>query len=109
MKKPKKRAVVTEITVDEFFPAGRKRGIKVRVSIERSKDGAVGSYALALIDVQNSAKDNGRILGYDNSHGFHHRHYYGKVESIEYTSHEDLQARFENEVREYLFKNENAD
>ena len=28
------------------------------------------------------AKDNGRILGYDNAHGVHERHYQGSVEVV---------------------------
>jgi hypothetical protein len=44
--------------------------------------------------------DNGRILGYDNEHWYHHRHYTGKVEKVEFSSFEEIQTRFEAEWRE---------
>jgi predicted amidohydrolase YtcJ len=46
--------------------------------------------------------DGGRIIGYDNAHGYHHRHCLGKVESIEFESYESIERRFEAEVRKYL-------
>jgi hypothetical protein len=47
-----------------------------------------------------SAADNGRILGYDNTHNHHHRHFRGTVEEIEFQSYEELVARFERELFE---------
>ena len=44
--------------------------------------------------------DNGRVLGYDNSHGFHHRHFMGKVETIKFKDYETLASRFRDEVQE---------
>ena len=41
-----------------------------------------------------------RVLGYDNAHGSHERHYRGKVTTFPYTSYEALLERFLNEVRE---------
>jgi len=35
------------------------------------------------------------VLGYDNAHGFHHRHYKGKVEAVEFQSFENIEDRFE--------------
>jgi hypothetical protein len=44
--------------------------------------------------------DNGRVLGYDNSHGHHHRHFMGQVQDIEFDDYESLAARFRAEVHE---------
>lgn len=41
--------------------------------------------------------DNGRVVGYDNRHGYHHRHCFGKVEAIEFTSYDDIEQRFERD------------
>jgi hypothetical protein len=49
--------------------------------------------------------DNGRVLGYDNSHECHHRHFMGTVEPIELDNYKSLSARFQAEVNE-LWKNE---
>ena len=27
--------------------------------------------------------ENGRVLGYDNSHNFHHRHYFGETSEVD--------------------------
>ena len=43
---------------------------------------------------------NGRILGYDSSHGHHHRHFRGEVEEIAYSGYEALGLRFRQEVEE---------
>lgn len=37
-------------------------------------------YNLAFINHFMHGGDNGRVLGYDIAHGFHHRHFMGKVE-----------------------------
>jgi len=44
--------------------------------------------------------DNGRVLGYDNSHDYHHRHFMGEVEVTEFTTYVALVERFIGEVHE---------
>ena len=39
------------------------------------------------------ALDNGRVLGYDNNHGHHHRHFMGQVEAVEFESYEATAAQ----------------
>ena len=39
----------------------------------------VVQYALAYINPLIFSGDNGRVLGYDNSHGFSHRHFVGQM------------------------------
>lgn len=43
------------------------------------------------------AGDNGRVVGYDNAHDGHHRHYFGVVEPIEFVSFKDTERRFEQD------------
>jgi hypothetical protein len=38
--------------------------------------------------------------GYDNAHGTHHRHFYGKVELVSVTTYEEATRRFYADVRE---------
>ena len=59
--------------------------------------GKVIRYNLAYINHAVFQGDNGRVVGYDNAHGFHHRHYKGKVEAIIFLSFEDIEKRFESE------------
>src|SRR5205814_10513277 len=76
--------------------------LAVRVQADYSRSGRLLRYSMVLIDTHNTAADNGRVLGYDNSHGYHHRHYLGKVEPVEFESYESTEKRFEAEVRQYL-------
>jgi hypothetical protein len=42
---------------------------------------------------------NGRVLGYDNSHGSHHRHLRGTVQAFPYAGYDRLLERFLREVQ----------
>lgn len=39
--------------------------------------------------------DNGRVVGYDNHHGYHHRHYFSVVAAVEFTSFDDIEDQFQ--------------
>lgn len=70
--------------------------LKERV-IRDAQSKKVVSYALAYINPLIFSADNGRVLGYDNSHGYSHRHYMGHIESDSFTSYQELYDRFERE------------
>lgn len=63
---------------------------------ERGKT-VVTRYNLAYINHAIHSGDNGRVLGFDNAHGHHHRHFMGKVETVEFESYEAIQERFQQE------------
>jgi hypothetical protein len=86
---------------DVFYPKGRKRGLIVRIQVDYSRTGSLLRYSLSLIDLSSSL-DSGRIVGYDNAHGQHRRHYYGRVDCVEFESYEKLESQFEAQVRQYL-------
>ena len=65
-----------------------------------TEDGEVVAYSMAYINLKRCAVDNGRVLGYDNRHGYHHRHFMGKFEPVEFTSYAELARRFIAEVHE---------
>jgi len=69
--------------------------------VDYSRAGNLLRYSLSLID-SSSSLDNGRIVGYDNAHGQHHRHYFGRVDRVEFESDEKLESQFEAQVRQYL-------
>ena len=54
-------------------------------------------YNLAYINHELHAGDNGRVVGYDNQHGHHHRHYFGVVAAIEFTSFDDIEDQFQTD------------
>ena len=71
----------------------------VREEVWQNATGEVVKYNLAFINHSLFSKDNGRVLGYDNKHGHHYRHYAGKQESSTFASYEHLLKRFLDEVR----------
>ena len=70
----------------------------VREEVWEDEAGRVVRYNLAFINHFMIAADNGRVLGYDNAHGKHHRHFYGTVEEISITRYEELAMLFRDEV-----------
>ena len=78
---------------------GKRRGgcLKREVRVE---DGQVTKYVLAYINPRVCSADNGRVLGYDNQHGYHHRHFMGQIEPFEFTTYQELVERFQREVEE---------
>ena len=61
----------------------------------------VVKYNLAFIHFGVCQVDHGPVVGYDNAHGLHERHFMGRVEAVEFTSYEDTVKRFQTEVRQY--------
>lgn len=57
----------------------------------------VTRYNLAYINHAICQRDNGRALGFDNAHGFHHRHYMGEIEKVVFSSYEETLERFQRE------------
>lgn len=61
-------------------------------------DGKVVRYNLAFIHHHSFQRDHGRVLGYDNAHGFHERHRMGSVERVAFSSYDGVLARFQEEL-----------
>ncbi len=59
--------------------------------------GKVVRYNLAYINYTLYSGDNGWVIGYDNAHGYHHRHHMGGIEPVDSSSVEDIEARFEQD------------
>ncbi|OFA01571.1 DUF6516 family protein [Duganella sp. HH101] len=66
--------------------------------------GQVTRYNLAYINHDLYQRDNGRVIGYDNAHGVHHRHRMGVVEPVEFTNFDDIDARFQQDWQALLGK-----
>ena len=62
----------------------------------------VTRYNLAYINHAIFRGDNGRVLGFDNAHGHHHRHFMGEVEAVEFESYEATLERFQREWLEIV-------
>lgn len=88
---------MAEIKVsDDSWSLSTKKGNGVlRREVWVDEQGRVVRYNLAYINHKIFQSDNGRVVGYDNAHGFHHRHFMGVVEPVEFRSFEDIEERFQ--------------
>jgi hypothetical protein len=71
-----------------------------KLLVWQTDDGQVAKYSLAYINPRVCGLDHGGVLGYDNSHDHHYRHFMGTIEHIDFKSFEDLSRRFRSEVEE---------
>jgi hypothetical protein len=86
--------------VDEVSPIRCVSGPGlIREEVWQDTSGKVARYNLALINHFLTHKDNGRVLGYDNRHGQHERHFKGNVEPFAFVSYDETLDRFCAEVR----------
>jgi CHASE1-domain containing sensor protein len=87
--------------IDETIYLKRpRRGAKLKEEVWQTGETGVAKYSLAYVNPSVCGVDNGRVLGYDNSHGEHHRHFMGRQEAFEFVGYESLAARFYSEVQE---------
>lgn len=84
--------------VDESFHIPSKRGNgQLRREVWVDETGKVTKYNLAYINHALHSGDNGRVIGYDNNHNYHHKHIYGQTEAVEFINFEDIEAQFERD------------
>ena len=78
----------------EFAVPKKLGGGLVRMSVDRA---VPPRYSFAYINPRICSLDNGRVLGYDNRHGDHHRHFMGIRSEVTFTSVDESMTRFEIE------------
>ncbi len=103
MKKAGKSRKVVDETTQVRCALGKGT---IREEVWQDFRGAVVKYNLAFVNHSLCAEDQGRVLGYDNNHGHHHRHYAGAEEKFSFVSYEKLLERFLDEVRRLREKKE---
>jgi hypothetical protein len=87
-------------TVDDVTLVSRASGPGIiRTEVWEDETGKVARYNLAFINHFLYPRDNGRVLGYDNAHGTHHRHFFGNVESASVADFDKVEALFHAEIR----------
>ena len=102
MKAPKTQEIYAPR--DVLIPARLGGGVLKERVIRELPSKKVVSYALAYINPLIFSGDNGRVLGYDNSHGYSHRHYMGSITAEPFTGYEALYDRFEQEWQTLAIK-----
>ena len=82
--------------IDDAHHIPPKRGNgQLRREVWVDELGRVTRYNLAYVNRALYSGDNGRVVGYDNQHGHHHRHYFRKVASVDFKSLEDIEDKFQ--------------
>jgi len=87
-----------EHSLFNYYLGGKRRLPLLKEEFWQDAAGCITRYSLAYIDPMMFPGDNGRVLGYDNAHGRHHRHFMGKESRYEFIGFDDVLARFEAEV-----------
>ena len=72
-----------------------------REEVWENEAGKVAKYNLAFIHFGVYQHDHGRVVGYDNAHGHHQRHFMGEAQVVEFVSYDTTLSRFQDEVRHY--------
>jgi hypothetical protein len=101
MKKQKSKVINGKLEFlleDETHTLRRSKGNGIlKRQIWCDDKGKVTRYSLAYINHNLHPRDNGRVLGFDNSHGYHHRHKMGKVDAVNFKSFAEIEERFKRE------------
>jgi len=90
--------------VDERYTLPKKRGSGI-IKIEAWEDteGKLIKYSIAYINHGLYLEDNGRVIGYDNAHGYHHKHLFGEISPVNnFINYETIIEQFEREIKEYI-------
>ncbi|MGA2570409.1 MAG: hypothetical protein ABSF23_07805 [Terracidiphilus sp.] len=70
----------------------------LREEIWVDEHGDIARYNLAFLLPHLFYPDNGRVLGFDNAHGVHERHFMGTVQEVEFENFKSTANRFYREV-----------
>lgn len=98
MKKKSKKVKVERLIEDDVITLHKSKGNgTLRRQVWVDNEDKVTRYSLAYINHLIFTGDNGQVLGFDNAHGFHHKHYMGNVEPISFNTFTELEERFQHE------------
>lgn len=100
---PKQNKKLYKKVIDEKFIVPKSNGgglIKFEAWEFEEK---VVKYSMVYINKSLHPDDNGRVLGYDNAHDYHHKHYFGDIYELDnFISYQELVQRFRKELKEFI-------
>jgi len=108
-KSKKAKSLIRYAPPDVKIPARLGGGILKELHEQDRKTGELRRYALAYINPAMFWGDNGRVLGYDNAHGYPHRHFMGEMSREPGLSWEEILDKFDREWREIAMRFVNGD
>jgi len=63
----------------------------------------VVKYNMLYINKTIFPNDNGRVLGYDNAHDFHHKHYFGEITELsDFKTYQNQVQLFKQDIKEFI-------
>ncbi|WPO97567.1 DUF6516 family protein [Pseudomonas sp. HR96] len=87
---------------ERHAPPERRGNGNLRIEAVWDSSGKLVTYSFAYINSRVYSGDNGRVLGYDNAHGEHHRHVMGEYQLVEFESFEKTMELFQEQWQTYL-------
>lgn len=97
-RKPTKTIKIEHLIEDDAITLHKSKGNGVlRRQVWVDNEGKVTRYSLAYINHLIFTGDNGRVLGFDNAHGYHHKHYMGNIEPVAFNTFSELEESFQQE------------
>lgn len=98
-----KKKKFDKVVDESFYIKEKNGGGQVKIEAWQNSEGEIVKYSIAYINHLICPADNGRVLGYDNSHGYHHKHYMGEmIETENFSTYQELVERFEEELTEFI-------
>ena len=92
-----------KIVSEQFTVSKKKGGGIIKIDAWENSKREIVKYSMAYINHLIYPNDNGRVLGYDNTHNSHHKHYLGEISEVSnFKGYQDLLERFEKEVRRFI-------
>ena len=100
----KRKKVKFKKVVSEQYPVNPKRGGGlIKIEVWENDKAEIVKYSMAYINHLIFSGDNGRVLGYDNTHHYHHKHYFGEIsEVVDFKNYQELIECFEKEIKEFI-------
>ena len=98
---PKKKKY-NKVIDEKFIVPSKNGGGLIKFEAWEYMDEVV-KYNMVYINKTIFPNDNGRVMGYDNSHNFHHKHYFGEIYELDdFVSYQELVQRFKNDIKEFI-------
>ncbi len=89
--------------IDESFIVPYEKGGGIIKFEAWEYENQIVKYNMAYINKSIFSNDNGRVVGYDNSHNFHHKHYFGEIiELDDFSTYQNLVQRFKKDIKEFI-------
>lgn len=98
-----KKTKLTKIIFEQFSINKKSGGGIIKFEAWQDHHKKIVKYNMAYINPSLFYEDNGRVIGYDNAHNFHHKHYFGKIYKVtDFISYEYLVKNFKQEIQEFI-------